>query len=337
MATLSPWPRDGFGLERMQALLARLGDPQRSFDAIHVVGTNGKSTATRTIAALLAAEGLRAGAYTSPHVARLVRSGPVDDRAGRARGALARVRAAAEALGATQFEVLTAAAFADFAARGVERRRGRGRTRRPLRRDERPRRAASSLLTNVGLEHTEVLGDDARGDRRARSSPCARPGAIVVLGEPDGSRAACVAGADDRRGSGGTARRGAARQAFLGRPVEPCRGAACPGGSSVERRRDARRRAHARGRRLARSTGCRRPALRRRRARSSPTRTPTGSSSGSPRRSTLVATQLVERPRAPGRRASPRRRPPASTASRPSTTRATALRPRARARTARSS
>ena len=69
LASLSPWPADGFGLERMQALLERLGHPERTFDSIHVVGTKGKSTATRTIAALLAAEGLRTGAYTSPHVA----------------------------------------------------------------------------------------------------------------------------------------------------------------------------------------------------------------------------------------------------------------------------
>ena len=51
IATLSPWPRDGFGLERMRALLRELGDPQRACPAVHVVGTNGKSTATRTIAA----------------------------------------------------------------------------------------------------------------------------------------------------------------------------------------------------------------------------------------------------------------------------------------------
>ena len=67
VASLDPWPEE-FGLDRMRALLAALGDPQRAFPSIHVVGTNGKSTATRTIAALLRAEGLRAGAYTSPHV-----------------------------------------------------------------------------------------------------------------------------------------------------------------------------------------------------------------------------------------------------------------------------
>ena len=67
VASLSPWPEE-FGLDRIRELLDRLGHPERRYPAIHVVGTNGKSTATRTIAALLHAEGRRAGAYTSPHV-----------------------------------------------------------------------------------------------------------------------------------------------------------------------------------------------------------------------------------------------------------------------------
>ena len=67
IASLSPWPKT-FGLGRIQALLERLGNPERSFDSIHVVGSNGKSTATRTIAELSRLAGRRAGAYTSPHV-----------------------------------------------------------------------------------------------------------------------------------------------------------------------------------------------------------------------------------------------------------------------------
>jgi dihydrofolate synthase/folylpolyglutamate synthase len=54
---MSPWPRGGFGLERMRALLAELGDPQHAYPAIHVVGTNGKSTATVTIEQLLLSDG----------------------------------------------------------------------------------------------------------------------------------------------------------------------------------------------------------------------------------------------------------------------------------------
>ena len=50
---LSPWPRDGFGLDRMRALLERLDNPQSGLPAVHVVGTNGKSTTTRMVEALL--------------------------------------------------------------------------------------------------------------------------------------------------------------------------------------------------------------------------------------------------------------------------------------------
>ena len=63
VAGLSPWPEE-FGLDRMRALLAELGDPQLTYPSIHVVGTNGKSTTTRMTAALLRAAGLRVGAYT---------------------------------------------------------------------------------------------------------------------------------------------------------------------------------------------------------------------------------------------------------------------------------
>ena len=112
LESLSPWPADGFGTERMRALLDRLGNPQRSFRAVHVVGTKGKSTATRRIARTIGGP-----AYTSPHVAgwheRLD-----TDRDGFER-AVARIRDAAEAVGATQFEAVTAAAFADFADRGA--------------------------------------------------------------------------------------------------------------------------------------------------------------------------------------------------------------------------
>ena len=66
--SLSPWPADGFGTERMRALLGELGDPQKRFPAIHVVGTNGKSTTTRLTEALLLDAGLSVGSYLSPHV-----------------------------------------------------------------------------------------------------------------------------------------------------------------------------------------------------------------------------------------------------------------------------
>src|ERR1700751_2016152 len=113
--SLSPWPADGFGTERMRGLLRGLGDPQERFPAIHVVGTNGKSTTTRLTETLLLDAGLLVGAYLSPHVAgwsERIRVGGEEEDFEAVTGA---VRAAAEELDATQFEVLTAAALLAFA------------------------------------------------------------------------------------------------------------------------------------------------------------------------------------------------------------------------------
>jgi dihydrofolate synthase/folylpolyglutamate synthase len=207
VASLSPWPVDGFGLERIRALLDRLGNPQRAYRAVHVVGTNGKSTATRTIAAMLAADGLATGAYTSPHVAGWHERLDTDP-AGFER-AVARVRAAAEAVGATQFETLTAAALADFADRRIEAAvveaglGGRHDATNVL-------DAEVVLLTNVSLEHTDVLGDTREAIAREKLA-VAGPHATVVLGEPEwaplvGAGTVVLGGAAE------------AAEAFLGHP-----------------------------------------------------------------------------------------------------------------------
>ena len=176
LESLSPWPTDGFGTERMLALLDRLGNPQRSFDAVHVVGTKGKSTAARRIARTIGGP-----AYTSPHVSGWHERLDTDP-AGFER-AIERVRADAEAVGATQFEVLTAAAFADFAARGarvaaIEAGLG-GRHDATNVID-----ARVVLLTNVGLEHTSVLGN-TRELIAAEKLAVAGPHATVVLPDPE--------------------------------------------------------------------------------------------------------------------------------------------------------
>ena len=183
LESLSPWPVDGFGTERIRALLARLGDPQRSFEAVHVVGTKGKSTAARRIARTIGGP-----SYTSPHVAGWHERLDTDP-AGFAR-AVARVRPVAEELEATQFEVLTAAAFADFAARGA--------TRAAVEAGLGGRHDATNvvdapvvLLTNVGLEHTDVLGD-TREAIAAEKLAVAGPHATVVL--PDEEFAHLVPG-----------------------------------------------------------------------------------------------------------------------------------------------
>src|SRR6266516_2493696 len=178
--SLSPWP-DEFGLEGMRRLLADLGDPQQAYPSIHVVGTNGKGTATRTIEALLTAEGRNVGAYYSPHVrswSERIRVGGDDADFERA---IDRVRPYAE--GATQFEVLTAAALAEFRAQEVDVavvEAGLGGRHDATNVID----ARVVLLTNVSLEHTDVLGDTPEaiaGEKLA----VVKSGAIAVLGEPE--------------------------------------------------------------------------------------------------------------------------------------------------------
>ncbi len=55
-------------LERITALSALLGDPQRAYPTVHITGTNGKGSTSRMVAALCAAAGIAAGTYTSPHL-----------------------------------------------------------------------------------------------------------------------------------------------------------------------------------------------------------------------------------------------------------------------------
>ena len=142
----------------MRRLLDRLGHPERSYPAIHVVGTNGKSTATRTIAALLGAAGRRAGAYTSPHVSGWSERVWVDGSEADFERAVARVRPEAEAVPATQFETITAAALVEFAAQQVDVavvEAGLGGRLDATNVID----AEVVLLTNVSPEHTEVLGE----------------------------------------------------------------------------------------------------------------------------------------------------------------------------------
>ena len=142
----------------MKALLAELGDPQLAYPAVHVVGTNGKSTATVTIEQLLLAEGLTVGATLSPHVRSWSERIRIDGLPADLPAALARIRPAAERVGATQFETITAAAFDAFAQARVDVAvveaglGGRHDATNVV-------RSRVVLLTNVGLEHTDVLGD----------------------------------------------------------------------------------------------------------------------------------------------------------------------------------
>ena len=59
------------GLDAIRGTCAALGDPQKSFSAIHIAGTNGKGAVCAMLDAALHANGLRVGRYTSPHLVKL--------------------------------------------------------------------------------------------------------------------------------------------------------------------------------------------------------------------------------------------------------------------------
>ena len=196
-----------FGLERMRRLLTVLGSPQQAFRAIHVVGTNGKSSTVRMAAAILDAHGVRTGAYLSPHLstfAERIRIGDTDvepDAFGAAveRAAAAAVKVDRTLTGGehvTQFELLTAAAFSELAERGVEAAvveaglGGRHDATNVL-------AAPVAVLTNVGLEHTRWLGPTITDIAREKLAVVA-PGSTLVVGELDAEAEAEVAKVDAR-------------------------------------------------------------------------------------------------------------------------------------------
>ena len=218
--SLSPWPKDGFGLDRIEALLAELGRPQLRYPSIHVVGTNGKSTVARTIEELLAQSGLAVGAYLSPHVRAWSERIRVHGSDADFEAAIERVREAAERLEATQFELVTAAALAEFAATAVDVAvveaglGGRYDATNVL-------RSPVQVLTNVSLEHTEVLGttrEAIAGEKLA----VVQPGATVVLTEPEWEGLALENGAAEvvLAGRSNLAIAISAAEAYLGRPVD---------------------------------------------------------------------------------------------------------------------
>jgi dihydrofolate synthase / folylpolyglutamate synthase len=157
-----------FGLDRMRRMMTVLGSPERRFDTIHVLGTNGKSSTTRMTAAIVQGHGLRTGTYLSPHLVSyreriLIDGRELDPEAFAA--AVARASWAADHVNrtlaeddhVTQFELLTAAALWEMARQEVDvavLEAGLG-----------GRYDATSVvdaqvtvLTNVGLEHTRWLG-----------------------------------------------------------------------------------------------------------------------------------------------------------------------------------
>jgi dihydrofolate synthase/folylpolyglutamate synthase len=190
-----PDAEEAFKLDRMRALLCRLGDPQNRLPVIHVAGTKGKGSTAAMMAAVLAAAGYRTGLFTSPHLDRVEERIVVEGQPcspDEFAALVEQVRPAVEALdraaaqsnpmeqGPTYFEILTAAAFCHFVRRqvdvavlevGLGGRLDSTNVCTPL----------ISLITSISFDHVKQLGPTLAAIA-AEKAGIIKPGIPVVSG-----------------------------------------------------------------------------------------------------------------------------------------------------------
>ena len=176
-----------FELDRISSLLDLLGSPQRAYPSIHLTGTNGKTSTARMIDSLLRAFGLHTGRYTSPHLEtvreRISLDGePVDEA--RFTAVYQEVKPLAELVDdrsaepLTYFDMTTALAFATFADAPVDVavvEVGLGGAEDATNVIQ----AGVCVLTPIGLDHTEWLGDTLQ-DIAVAKAGIIHPGATVI-------------------------------------------------------------------------------------------------------------------------------------------------------------
>ena len=158
------WSTTRLGLERTQALLRALGDPQKKLKFIHVAGSNGKGSTCAMLAAIAQAAGYRTGLYISPYIQDFCERMQVNGEnvPGDTLALITeRVRAIADAMEdhPSQFELVTAIAleyFLEAACDIVVLEVGMGGALDSTNAIDAPEAA---VITNIGLEHTEYLGD----------------------------------------------------------------------------------------------------------------------------------------------------------------------------------
>lgn len=178
------------GLESTRALCDALGNPEKKFRSIHVVGTNGKGSTSYYLAGVLQAHGLKTGLYVSPHLVSLRERIRIDDVPIPAEDLdrlLLKVKAAADSVSAgrvaagaspvepTFFEVLTLVAFLYYAEQKIDvavLEAGMG-----GRLDSTAVAGGEiAVVTSIGLEHTEVLGPTESAILREKMGVLGVPG-----------------------------------------------------------------------------------------------------------------------------------------------------------------
>ena len=201
--------RRKFSLDHIRALLKELGGPQERFASVLIAGTNGKGSTAATLASIANVAGLKTGLYTSPHLVRVNERvkisgalaegkrglveipdedfgrvyGLVDEAAGRLveRGELPHYP--------SYFELLTAIAFAWFAELGVELavlevglggRLDATNSVEPM----------VSVITDIGIDHTEYLGNTIREIAGEKAGILRKDGVLVTLSQHPEANAA---------------------------------------------------------------------------------------------------------------------------------------------------
>jgi dihydrofolate synthase/folylpolyglutamate synthase len=177
-----------YRLDRMRAFLTALGDPQNSYPTVHVGGTSGKGSTSTMIASVLTASAKRTGLHTKPHLSSMTERARIDGAA-IAQETFAELLSemlpaidgtAAEYSRPSYYEILLALTFLYFARENVDIaviEVGLGGTLdgtnviTPL----------VSVITNVGLDHTDVLGDTVE-EIAADKAGIAKPGIPLVCG-----------------------------------------------------------------------------------------------------------------------------------------------------------
>jgi len=193
------------GLDRITRLCEALGDPQKNLRFVHVAGTNGKGSFCAMLDAILRAEGIHTGRYTSPYLRffneRMCVDGePISD------GELAElaelVKPIADAMEdkPTEFELITAIGFEYFRRHGVEivilevgmggRLDSTNLIRDPL----------LSVITGIALDHTAFLGDTVEAIAREKAG-IIKDRAPVLFGGDDEAAAGVIAEVARERGS----------------------------------------------------------------------------------------------------------------------------------------
>ncbi len=155
------------GLERIEALLTKLGNPQKNLRIVHVAGTNGKGSVSTMLSEIFRAEGKKTGLFTSPYIVDFCERIQIDGEmipheklallTGKIKPIVAELNS--EGIEPTEFEIITAMAFDYYNAEKcdiVVLEVGLGGLLDSTNVIEKP---LASVITSISFDHTEVLGN----------------------------------------------------------------------------------------------------------------------------------------------------------------------------------